>query len=230
MPFVTERKSSILILLLAILIQIASDSTCSAQSQASGVLRVKTDTSDVAVWLDGSDVGRTPLTLRTVTIGKHRVVLAKDGYEDHSQEIEILPNQTNSIFVVMKPLKLKLPDLPVEFKAIHQHRTGTCFGKLTVSADALDYKAENDADQFHIPIASIKSVARSWGPVAGIMPFGIGGPTDLMAFRIETSGRSYGFFAFKDTRDDPVKVASEKTRELYEVVFKLWSATLAKTK
>lgn len=228
MPFVTERKSSIRILLLAVLISIASDSTRSAQAQGFGVLRVKTDTSDVTVWLDGADVGRTPLTLRTVTIGKHRVVLAKDGYEDHSQEIDVVSNQTNSIFVVMKPLKLKLPDLPVEFKAIHQHRTGTCVGKLTVSADALDYKAENDADQFHIPIAGIKSVARSWGPVAGLMPFGIGGPTDLMAFRIETSGRSYGFFAFKDTPDDPVKVASEKTRELYEVVFKLWSATLTK--
>ncbi len=228
MPLVTERKSSILILLLAVLIQIVSDSTSSAQLQPSGVLRVKTDITDVAVWLDGADVGRTPFTLRTATAGKHTVVLAKDGYEDHAQEIEVLANQTNSIFVVMKPLKLKLPDLPVEFKAIHQHRTGTCVGKLVVSADALDYKAENDADQFHIPITGIKSVARSWGPVAGMMPMGIRAPTDLMAFRIETSGRSYGFFAFKDTPDDPVKVASEKTRELYEVVFKLWSATLTK--
>lgn len=226
MPFGPERKSSILILLLALLVQIASDSTASAQLQNPGVLRVKTDTSDVTVWLDGVEVGRTPLTLRTVAIGKHRVVLAKDGYEDFSQEIAVLPSQTNSMFVVMKPLKLKLPDLPVEFKAIHQHRTGTCVGKLTVSADALDYKAENDADQFHIPIASIKSLARSWGPVAGLMPMGIRGPTDVMAFRIETSGRSYGFFAFKDTPDDPVKVAREKTRELYEVVFKLWSVTL----
>lgn len=206
----------------------ANDSWMAAHSQATGVVRIKTDTTDVAVWLDGADVGRTPLTLRTVALGKHRIVLAKDGCEDHSQEIEVLPNQTASIFVVMKPLKLKLPDLPVEFKAIHQHRTGSCFGKLTVSADTLDYKAENDADQFHIPISSIRSVARSWGPVAGLTPMGIRAPTDLMAFRIETSGRSYGFFAFKDTPDDPVKIASERTRELYEVVFRLWSATLTK--
>ena len=58
-------------------------------------------------------------------------------------------------------------------------------------------------------------------------PIGIGGPTDLMAFRVEAPGRSYGFMAFKDTINDPVKIASEKTRELYEVVFKLWSATLS---
>lgn len=200
------------------------------QSQSTGSLRVKTDTSDVQVWLDGEDVGRTPLTLRVVSSGKHRLALMKDGYEDHLQEIDVLPSQTNSIFVVMKPLKLNLPDLPVEFKAIHQHRTGTCVGTLTVSPEALDYKALNDSDQFHIPITSIKSVARSWGPVAGLMPMGIRGPTELLAFRIETSGRSFGFFAFKDTPDDPVKVASEKTRELYEVVYKLWSATLTKGK
>ena len=228
MAQITSRWSPVVMVLLAIVIHPANNAARSAEFQTAGTLRVKTDTTEVAVWLDGEEVGRTPLTLRTAPNGKHRLVLMKDGYEDHQQEIEVLPQQTTSIFVVMKPLTLKLPALPADFKAIHQHRTGTCVGTLTVSAEALDYKAINDADQFHIPIAGIKSVARSWGPVAGLMPMGIRAPTELMAFRIETSGRSYGFFAFKDTPDDAVKVASEKTRELYEVVFKLWSATLTK--
>jgi len=228
--FDVRRQLTLWLTVFAVGFQCATHSRITAQSQTTGVLRVKTDATGVQVWLDGEDVGRTPLTLRAVANGKHRLALMKDGYEDHQQEIDVLPSQTNSIFVVMKPLKLNLPDLPVEFKAIHQHRTGTCVGTLTVSGEALDYKAVNDADQFHIPITSIKSVARSWGPVAGLTPMGIRGPTELMAFRIETSGRSYGFFAFKDTPDDPVKVASEKTRELYEIVFKLWSATLKKEK
>ena len=42
-----------------------------------------------------------------------------------------------------------------------------------------------------------------------------------------TLGRSYGFMAFKDTTNDPVTIVGEKTRELYEVVYKLWSATLS---
>jgi hypothetical protein len=210
----------------ALLVMFAGASAAPVRGQATDTLRVKTDTSDVQVLMDGQNVGRTPLTLRDLGGGKHRLALLKDGYEDHLQDIEVLGNQLSSIFVVMKPLNLKLPQLPVEFKAIHQHRLGTCVGVLTVSDEALDYKAENDSDQFHIPINSIKSVARSWGSVAGIMPIGIGGPTDLLAFRIETPGRSYGFMAFKDTINDPVKVASEKTRELYEVVYKLWSATL----
>lgn len=229
MPEMTQCRPPVVMLLLAIFIHLANSVVPSAEFQTSGTLRVKTDTTDVAVWLDGEEVGRTPLTIRTVASGKHRLVLMKDGYEDHEQQIDVSLSQPNSIFVVMKPLTLNLPALPAEFKAIHQHRTGTCIGTLTVSAEALDYKAINDSDQFHIPIAGIKSVARSWGPVAGLMPMGIRAPTELMAFRIETSGRSYGFFAFKDTPDDSVKVASEKTRELYEVVFKLWSATLSST-
>ena len=208
----------------------AQNSPAATNSQVTSVLRVKTDTGDVEVWLDGENVGRTPLTLRTVGAGKHRLALMKDGFEDHLQEIDVLPNQTNSVFIVMKPREVALPPLPAEFKVIHQHRLGKCTGVLTVSADSLDFKAVDDADTFHIPITMIKSVARSWGSVAGLAPIGIGGPTDLMAFRIEAPGRSYGFLAFKDTVDDPMKVASEKTRELYDLVFKLWSATLKKEK
>ena len=205
---------------------LAQNSTTATNPQVTSVLRVKTDASDVEVWLDGESVGRTPLTLRTVGAGKHRLALTKVGFEDHLQEIDVLLNQTNSVFVVMRPRQVALPPLPAEFKVIHQHRTGKCTGVLTVSSDFLDFKAVDDADTFHIPIATIKSVARSWGSVAGLAPIGIGGPTDLMAFRIETPGRSYGFLAFKDTVDDPIKIASEKTRELYDLVFKLWSATL----
>lgn len=194
------------------------------EQQPTGSLRVKTDASDVQVLLDGKEAGRTPLTLRQVSAGKHQLMLIKQGYEDYTQEVEISPSKPASLFVVMKPSSITLPPLPVQFKAIHQHRLGTCVGVLIVSAEALDYTAENDDDKFHIPIRTIKSVARSWGPTLGVV--GINAPTDMMAFRIETSGRSYGFLAFKDTVDDPLPVASARTKELFEVVYKLWSATL----
>jgi hypothetical protein len=219
----------LLILIFALVLLAGGAASQPTPGQTTGTLRVKTDTSAVQVLVDGKEVGQTPLTLRDLSSGKHTLTLLKNGYEDHLEEVEISPAQTNSIFVVMKPLNLKMPDLPVQFKVIHQHRLGTCVGVITVSAEALDYKAENDSDQFHIPIMSIKSVARSWGSVAGLAPIGIGGPTDLLAFRIETSGRSYGFMAFKDTVNDPMKIASEKTKELYEIVYRLWSATLSPT-
>lgn len=197
-----------------------------ASSQTTGVLRVKTDVSEVQVILDDKEAGLTPLTLRDIAVGKHKLILAKEGYEDHSQEIEVTQQKTSSVFVVMKPTNIQMPELPVTFKAIHQHRLGYCTGELTITSDALDFKAVDDEDKFHIPISNMKSVARSWGPVVGDIVSGINAPTDLMAMRIETSGRSYGFMAFKDTVNDKMEIASVKTKAMYEIVYRLWSATL----
>lgn len=217
-----------LILLLVVGLPMAH--TASSQSQSTATLRVKTDTAGVEVWLNGESMGRTPLTLRDLAAGKHRVSLLKDGYEDYLEDVVVSPSKSNSLFVVMKPRNIKLPDLPVTFKVVHRHLVGSCTGTLTVSADALDYKAENDADEFHIPIATLKSVARSIGP---FLSRSIHTQHDFktpsaegLAFRIEAPGRAYTFVAFKDTRKDEVEVLSEKTRELYDVVYRLWTATL----
>jgi hypothetical protein len=204
----------------------------SAQSQGTTTLRVKTDTADVEVRLDGESVGHTPLTVRELAAGKHRITLLKDGYEDYLQDVEVSPGKPNSVFVVMKPRNVKLPDLPLTFKVTHWHRifrwqeTGSCRGTLTVSVDALDYKAEDGSDQFHVPVATIKSVARSVGPEVGGTPRLVTRPTDELALRIETSGRSYTFMAFKETRKDAPEILGEKTGELYDLVLRLWSATL----
>lgn len=221
------RNQSKLILLLVVGLLTAH--AASAQSQSTATLRIKTDTAGVEVWLNGESVGRTPLTLRDLPAGKHRISLLKDGYEDHLEEVAVSPAKSNSLFVVMRPRNIKLPDLPVTFKVIHQHLAGSCRGTLTVSADALDYKAEDDADEFHIPVATMKSVARSMGPFLSRRhsPQQFNVPSaERLAFRIEAPGRAYTFVAFKDTRKDEFEVLSEQTRELYDVVYRLWTATL----
>jgi hypothetical protein len=191
-----------------------------------GSLRVKTDISDVQLFLDDQPVGRTPLTLREVVAGPHRLTLIKDGYEDQTQPVVVSSGKTTSVFVVMKPSRTPLPEFPVEFKAIHQHRFGYCVGILTVTADAIDFKAQMDTDTFHIPIKEIRSVSRSWGPTVGVTPAGINAPTDAMACRIEGPGRAYGFLAYKDTIGEQMSAASERTKELFDIVYRLWTATL----
>lgn len=195
-------------------------------TSASASLRIKTDVPDVQVIIDDKEMGRTPLTLRSLDAGSHRLTLAKEGYEDHLQQIEVAAQKPASIFIVMKPENLPLPQLPVEFKVMHQHRFGYCVGLLTVTADTLDYKAEKDEDRFHIPIQSLKSVSRSWGPVAGLAPFGVNAATEAMAFRIEAPGRSYGFLAYKDQIGEQMSIASKRTKELFDVVYRLWTDTL----
>lgn len=222
----TTRFKATLLLAVGLLMAHAA----SAQSQSTAALRVKTDTADVEVWLDGELVGRTPLTLKNLSAGQHRIALLKDGYEDHLQEVEVSSSQSNSIFVVMKPQSVKLPALPVEFKVVDEGRRSKHVGTLIVSAEALDYKSENGARQFNIPISTIKSVVRALSPVVGGMPqFKSPNSKEVMAIRIAASGGSYNFIAFKETRKDSFEVANEKTRELYDVLYRLWFATLTPT-
>jgi hypothetical protein len=195
------------------------------QSQGMAGLRVKTDAADVEVWLDGEPVGRTPLTLRELSTGKHRLTLLKDGYEDYLEDVEVAPGKTNSVFVVMKPRSMKLPDLPAEFRIVNAGLSRKYEGTLTVSAEALDYKSDNGEHQFHVQVADIKSVVRAMSPVIGGM-VNIKSPNskELMAIRLEAAGRRYIFIAFKETRKDRFEVANEKTRELYDIIYRLWFA------
>jgi hypothetical protein len=133
---------------------------------------------------------------------------------------------------VMKRLPAEPPKLPVQFYVIHQHRAGACSGILTVTAEAVDYRSHDGKDVFHILISEMRSVSRSMGalPDAAWRV-----PHEYLGCRIEGPGRSYGFFAYEEDpklagtpAENRVKFAdtAAKTKELFELVYRLWSETL----
>ena len=199
-------------------------------------LRVKTDVSEVTVLFDGKEAGKTPLTLNDVAAGSHQLTLLKPGYEDHSEAVQVAAGATARVFVVMKPLPAPPPKFPVEFYAIHQHRAGACSGILTVTAEGVDYRSHDGHDVFHLPFAEMKSVSRSMGALpSGSMPLMWGVPAERAGCRIEAPGRSYGFFAYEEDpklagtpAENRVKLqdTSAKTKELFELVYRMWSETL----
>jgi len=199
---------------------------------APGALRVKSDVSEVEVFLDGKSVGKTPLTVSAVAAGSHRLSLSKPGYEDHEEQVTVEAGATAKLFVVMKPLPAEPPKLPAQFYVIHQHRAGACSGILTVTAEAVDYRSLDGKDVFHIPIAEMRSVSRSMGALPNAT---WNMPHQYLGCRIEGPGRSYGFFAYEE---DPKLAGTPaenrvrfqdtavKTKELFELVYRLWSVTL----
>ncbi len=196
--------------------------------EPSGALRVKTDITGVQLFLDGEEKGTTPTTLRSLAPGPHRLALVKDGYEAHEQAVTVTAGKTELVVVAMKPLVLPPPQLPAVFRAVHQHRAGSCIGTLTVTADTIEYTSDDKQDVFRIPIRTLKSVSRSFGPVPGLGPTGIGGPSSMMACRVEAPDRSYGFWAVEKGMDDDVQVLAAKTKELFQVLYRLWIDTLKK--
>ena len=204
-----------------------------------GTLRVRTDVAGVSVLIDEQEAGETPATISPVSSGRHRVTLIKPGYQDHSEEIDVKDGATVRQFVVMKPIEVTLPPFPIRYRAIHQHRAGACVGQLTLEANGINYRGDDGQDVFNLPIRDVRSVARS----SGAVPFGFGLATDLIVAakmkakvipaRIEAPGRSYGFWATDSASDvtDPDKlddVAIQKTKELFEVLYRLWNTSLKK--
>jgi hypothetical protein len=198
---------------------------------AQGTLRVKSDVSEVEVFLDGKSVGKTPLTVNAVA-GAHRITFTKPGYADREEQATVEAGATAKLFVVMKPLPAEPPKLPVQFTVIHQHRAGACSGILTVTAEAVDFRSLDGKDVFHIPISEMHSVSRSMGSLPNVS-WNL--PHEYLGCRIEGPGRSYGFFAYEEDpklagtpAENRVKFqdTAVKTKELFELVYRLWSETL----
>lgn len=202
---------------------------------ADGTLRVRSDVPGVKVLIDDQEAGETPATIERVAPGKHRLTLIKPGYEDHTEDIDVKDGATLRPFVVMKASSASLPAFPIQYRALHQHRSGACVGELTLEADGVKFRATDGQDNFTLPLKEIKSVARS----AGGVPFGFGIIEDsiiaskmrakILPARIEAPGRSYGFWATdtanKETDPDKLdEVARGKTKELFETMYQLWSS------
>ncbi len=193
-----------------------------------GSLRVKADVGETELFLDGERAGVTPLTLAAVSAGAHQLVLTKPGYFDHDEQVQIQAGVTAKVFVIMKALPKAPAKLPVEFTVIHMHVGAACKGLLTVSATAVDYRAKDGHDVFHIPFEEVRSLSRSVGPA-----YGTSLPLQYSACRLETPGRSYGFYAYDPslagtpsenaiTLDD----TRVKTKELFELIYGLWQEAL----
>lgn len=199
-----------------------------------GTLRVKTDVVEVEVFVDAVSVGTTPLTLTTVEAGAHHIRLAKPGFADQEQEVQIQPGGTTKVFIIMKANATEAPKLPARFHVVHQHAVGACSGILTVTADAIDYRSRDGREVFHIPMAEVRSVSRSMGP-AWWTSAPLNTPSQYSACRLDTPGRSYGFFAYEEDpklESTPAESRiryqdiSPDTKKLFDLLYRLWEEAL----
>jgi hypothetical protein len=64
-----------------------------------GHLSVASDPSDAAVYVDGQFIGRTPLEVKALPPGDHRVRLVKDGYLENGRVVNVASGKTQSLEV-----------------------------------------------------------------------------------------------------------------------------------
>jgi PKD repeat protein len=70
-----------------------------ATPDAPGVLSVASDPPDAAVYVDGQFVGRTPLEVKALPPGDHRVRLVKDGYLENGRVVNVASGKTGNVQV-----------------------------------------------------------------------------------------------------------------------------------
>jgi hypothetical protein len=113
-------------------------------------LRVDADVSGAQVFLDRQFVGETPVTVSDVELGEHGLNVSAEGYEIHSDTIEI-GSGLNEIVVRFKEVRL---DEALAVK--HKHGMGSCRGHLLATLEGLRYETEHDKDGFSVPFSSLE--------------------------------------------------------------------------
>src|SRR5262245_42916320 len=64
-----------------------------------GTLSIASDPSDAAVYVDGQFVGRTPVEVKALQPGDHRVRLVKDGYLENGRLVNVASGKARSLQV-----------------------------------------------------------------------------------------------------------------------------------
>lgn len=215
----------------------------SAQPAGKETLRIKTDATAVLIFVDGKEVGPSPVTVEGLAPGPHTLRLVKSGYEDHVEEVKVLAGKPNSAFVVMKKRAAQTPALPVRYRAMHAHSSGGCVGSFEVNDGGITFQDEKGKDSFQMPWDSIWAVSRylfGGGATVYVVLGGVGwadihavnagdwvNPEGVPWIRVETKQRSYTFFAVPtpDTASPPTPAALNA--DLFDVLSRTWEARKA---
>jgi hypothetical protein len=113
-------------------------------------LLVESDVPGASVFLDRRAVGATPLDLRDVAPGTHRLTVTAEGYEMWSETIEMGAGQ-QQVTVRFKEVRL---DEALDVS--HKHTVGSCRGRLLASIGGLRYVTNEVKDAFQEPLASFE--------------------------------------------------------------------------
>ncbi len=69
-----------------------------------GGLVVKTTPPGATVFVDGKQMGPSPLTLEALKMGGHRIRATKEGYKEFTQQVEIIPYSSENVHWKLEPL------------------------------------------------------------------------------------------------------------------------------
>jgi hypothetical protein len=117
----------------------------------SGELHIDSDVSGAMVFLDRKYIGIAPVTAKDVTPGKHHLNVTAEGYEGHSESIEVVAGPA-TVTVTFKEIRLF-----ETIDVVHKHAMGSCEGKLLADLQGVRYDTANKDDAFTVKFSEIET-------------------------------------------------------------------------
>lgn len=115
-----------------------------------GRLQIDSDVPGANVFIDRTFIGTTPVVVDDVRPGAHRLNVSADGYDGFAETIDVEPGP-REIRVELAVVRL---DASVE--VVHDHRFGSCEGRLEATPDGLRYETSNENDRFDVPLSGLE--------------------------------------------------------------------------
>ncbi len=112
-------------------------------------LRVDADVAGASVFVDRRLRGATPLVLRDVPAGSHRVNVTAPGYEMQALDVEVAG--VTEVRVSFKEVRL---DEAVDVQ--HKHGLGSCEGTLRATPAGLRYEPTRPGHAFSVPLTALE--------------------------------------------------------------------------
>ena len=116
-----------------------------------GTLSVESDVAGAMVFLDREFKGSAPVVIEGVTPGTHRLNLSAEGYDGHSDTVEVAVGP-NSVAVRFREVKLD-----EAIKVVHKHVAGSCEGRLLADPQGLRYETSHKNDAFVLKFADLEA-------------------------------------------------------------------------
>jgi hypothetical protein len=112
-------------------------------------LRVTSDVRGAQVFIDRRFVGETPINVTDITPGSHQLNVSAAGFDPHVETITV--EGERNIYIAFRRVRLN-----IAMEVVHNHRFGSCRGRLVATPEGVRYETTDKDDAFTVRLQDLE--------------------------------------------------------------------------
>jgi hypothetical protein len=114
-----------------------------------GSLQVNSDVPGAQVFLNRAFVGEAPVTVPNLEPGSYQINVSAKGYESIARTVDVATGPVDVL------VKFREVHLDARIDVVHDHRLGSCRGRLVATPQGLRYETTNKNDAFSVGLLDL---------------------------------------------------------------------------